>query len=154
MSQNLKKMYINIVTLTFDLEIQGQTWSNAFNMISLVVYILQKLVFGVYIVLNWCRKIPKKYINILTFNLEMQGQTWHNELNMLSLGIYWETCVWCLQSPNRSHGIGSFRYILPEIPYWMRYVMFDLAFQGLKSRSRYWYIFFWIPRHRFSTYWH
>ena len=46
------------------------------------------------------------------------------------------------------------RYILPEISYWMRYVMFDLAFQGQRSRSRYRYISFWIPQYRFSTYRH
>ena len=41
--------------------------------------------------------------------------------------------------------------------YYQRYhiecvVMFDLEFQGQRSRSQYWYIFFWIPRHWFSTY--
>ena len=34
------------------------------------------------------------------------------------------------------------RYILPEISHWMRYIVFDLEFQGQKSKSRYWYTFF------------
>ena len=46
------------------------------------------------------------------------------------------------------------RYILPEILYWMRYVMFDLEIQSQRSRSQYWHIYFWIPRHRSSTYRH
>ena len=46
MSGNLKKIGLMVVTLTFDLEIQGQTWCNAFNMISLVVYIVETFV--------WC----------------------------------------------------------------------------------------------------
>ena len=45
-------------------------------------------------------------------------------------------------------------YILPDISYWMRYVMFDHAFQGQRSSSRCLYIFFWISRHQFSTYRH
>ena len=34
----MKKIGLNVVTLTYDLEIQGQTWRNALNTISLVVY--------------------------------------------------------------------------------------------------------------------
>ena len=41
-------------------------------------------------------------------------------------------------------------HILPEISYWMLYVMFDLEFQGQRSRSQYWHIFSWIPWHQFS----
>ena len=41
--------------------------------------------------------------------------------------------------------------ILPEISYWMRYLMFDLKFQGQRSRSQPWYLFFWIPWHPLSN---
>ena len=37
------------------------------------------------------------------------------------------------------------RYILPGISYWMRYVMFDLEFQGQRSRSQPGDLFFEFP---------
>ena len=43
------------------------------------------------------------------------------------------------------------RYIIPEISYWMRYVMFDLEFEGQMSRSQPWNLFFWIPWHPLSN---
>ena len=43
------------------------------------------------------------------------------------------------------------RHILPEISYWMRYVTFYLEFQGQRSRSQPWYLFFWIFWHPFSN---
>ena len=41
-------------------------------------------------------------------------------------------------------------HILPEISYWLRYVMFDLEFQSQRSRSQPWNLFVWIPCHLFS----
>ena len=58
------KKYINVVTLNIDLEIQDQTRCNAFNVIYLVVYIVDTC-FWYLQVLNRCRKIQQKYISIL-----------------------------------------------------------------------------------------
>ena len=93
-----KKIYIDIVTLTFDLEIQGKTWRNTFNMIFMIVYIVET---WVCVYKHWIDVVEfiKKYINIvtLTFDLEMQGQTWRNTFNMIFMVEYIvETCVKCL----------------------------------------------------------
>ena len=45
--REFKEIGLMVVILTFDFEIQGQTWRNTFNMISLVVYIVETC-FGVY----------------------------------------------------------------------------------------------------------
>ena len=109
MSGNSKK-YVNIVTLTFNLEIQGQTWHNAFTIISLVAYIIETCVWCLQL-LNHYQRIQKIYINIvnmlpwpwnpiiakllsvrgfkiyiyivtLTFDLEIHSQTWRNAFNI------------------------------------------------------------------------
>ena len=111
MSGNSQKYkYINIVISTFDLKIQGQTWRNAFNMISLVVHVIETCVWCPRL-LNGCQGIHKnrshlfiyllKFIMVvtLTFDLEIHCQTWRNAFNMISLVVYIvETCFWSTES--------------------------------------------------------
>ena len=94
------------------LEIQGQTWCNAFNDISGSIY--HRNVCLVSMGTKLMSRYSKIYITIswpwpLTFKCKFKVQTWRNAFNMISLVVYIvETCVWCLKSPNRSRGIGSF----------------------------------------------
>ena len=141
MSRNSKE-YINIVTLTYVLEMQGQTWHNALNMLSLGVYI-EKLVFDVYnhqtevmelevstiyttrdIILNALRHVwpwfskSKVKVTILIYLLEFR------DIDLVLI--------------DTKHTF--LRYILPELyAFWMCYVLFDLECQSQNSRSRYWY---------------
>ena len=186
-----KKIYINIVTLTFDLEIQGQTWHSAINMLSLGVYI-EKLVFGIYnhqtevmelevstiytsrdIILNALRHVwrwfskSKVKVTILIYLFEFRDidfvliDTKHTfQRYILSKIYHFESVTSCLtlnvKVKSQGHDIDIYifefrdidlvlidtkhkflRYILPKISDWMRYVIFDLVFQGQKSRSGY-----------------
>ena len=70
MSESIKNMR-NIVLLTFDLEIQGQTLRKAYNIISLLVCIYQRnLILCLQLLLNRCQG-NQKYDNILTLTFEI-----------------------------------------------------------------------------------
>ena len=89
------------------------------------------------------------WMRYVMFDLEFQDQR--------SRSQYWYISFWILRhrfSTHRHQTYVSAIYATRDISFWMRYVLFDLEFQNQRSRSRYWYIFFWIQRHRYSTYRH
>ena len=89
------------------------------------------------------------WMRYVLFDLEFPNQRWRSR--------YWYICFWIQwhwYSTYRHQTQISTIYTTKDISFLMRYVLCDLEFQGQRSRSRYWYISFWIPRHRCSTYRH
>ena len=72
---------------------------------------------------------------VVMFDLKFQGQRWR----LQHWFIFCESRDINLVLIDTTHKF--LRYILQEISYWMRYVMFDLEFQDQRSRSQPWDLF-------------
>ena len=88
------------------------------------------------------RDIILNALSCLTLNFKVKGQGHNHETYIFEFPDIHLVIL------DTKHKFLS--HVLPEISYWMHYVMFDLEFQGQRSRSQYLHIIFWISWHQFS----